>query len=65
MAKASSDFQKMLSTQSRGGILSDFWHLMRRTRKWWLGPLTLVMLALAALMFLTGTAVAPFIYTLF
>ena len=64
MAKASSDFEKAVAGRS-GGVVSDFWHLLRRTGKWWLGPLVLMMLALGALMMLTGTGVAPFIYTLF
>jgi len=64
MNRASSEFEKAVAGRS-GGVVSDFWHLLRRTGKWWLGPLAIVMLALGALMFLTGTGVAPFIYTLF
>ena len=65
MTSPSSNFERQLAGHGSGGILSDFWHLLRRTRKWWLGPLVLVMLALGVMMLLTGTAVAPFIYTLF
>jgi uncharacterized protein DUF5989 len=61
----SSDFENVIASAGRGGMLSDIWHHLRRTRKWWLGPLTLIMLALGVMMLLTSTAVAPFIYTLF
>lgn len=65
MARPSSNFERDLAARGSGGIVSDFWHLLRRTRKWWLGPVILLMLALGALMLLSGTAAAPFIYTLF
>jgi len=65
MSKSASNFEQKLASGGKGGIFADFWHLLRRTRKWWLGPLAIVMLALGALMLLTGTAIAPFIYTLF
>jgi Family of unknown function (DUF5989) len=39
---------------------------MRERRKFWLVPIILVLLVFGALLVLTeGTAVAPFIYTLF
>jgi hypothetical protein len=47
-------------------IISEFWHFMRVRKKWWLGPIVLVMLMLSLLIVLTqGSALAPFIYTLF
>ncbi|HNV48717.1 MAG TPA: DUF5989 family protein [Spirochaetota bacterium] len=37
-----------------------------RTKKWWLVPMIVVLLLIGALIVLTsGTAIAPFIYTLF
>jgi hypothetical protein len=39
---------------------------MRVRKKWWLGPIVVVLLLLGTLLVLTqGTALAPFIYTLF
>ncbi len=39
---------------------------MRVRKKWWLGPILVVLLFLALFIVLTqGTALAPFIYTLF
>jgi hypothetical protein len=47
-------------------ILAEFWAFMRARKKWWLAPIILVMLMLSLLMVLTqGSALAPFIYTLF
>ena len=65
MSSAPGDFERQLASRGKGSVISDFWHLFRRTRKWWLGPVVLLMLALAGLMLLSGSAVAPFIYTLF
>jgi len=44
----------------------EFWMFMRERKKFWLLPIVLVMLLFGGLMVLTqGTALAPFIYTLF
>ena len=47
-------------------LLKDIWAYMKLRRKFWLGPIIMVMVLLGALIVLTqGSAVAPFIYTLF
>ncbi len=47
-------------------LLKDLWGFMRVRKKFWLAPIILVMLLLGALIVLAqGSAVAPFIYTLF
>ena len=48
------------------GIVAELWSFMRVRKKWWLGPIV-VMLGLLGLLvvFTQGSAVAPFIYTLF
>jgi uncharacterized protein DUF5989 len=44
----------------------EFWEFMRVRKKFWLLPLVLMMLLFGGLVILTkGSAVAPFIYTLF
>jgi len=51
---------------SKLSIIGEFRGFMRVRRKWWLGPIVLVMLMLSLLIVLTqGSALAPFIYTLF
>ncbi len=39
--------------------------MLKQNKKYWLIPILLVLLALGALVLLSGTAAAPFIYTLF
>ncbi|MHC4072872.1 MAG: DUF5989 family protein [Planctomycetota bacterium] len=47
-------------------LLVDLWGFMKERKKFWLAPIIIVMLLLGALLVLTqGSAVAPFIYTLF
>lgn len=47
-------------------IVKEFWGFLRERKKWWLMPI-IIMLALLGLLivFTEGSAVAPFIYTLF
>jgi hypothetical protein len=47
-------------------FLQDLWGFMRERKKFWLAPIILIMLILGALIvFAQGSAIAPFIYTLF
>lgn len=47
-------------------LIRDLWGFMRERKKFWLAPIILVMLLLGALIVVAkGSAVAPFIYTLF
>ena len=47
-------------------LLAELWAFMRVRKKFWLLPLIMVLLGLSVLIVLTqGSAVAPFIYTLF
>jgi hypothetical protein len=46
--------------------LSEIWAFLRVRKKWWLAPIVIVLMLLGALIVLTeGSAIAPFIYTLF
>jgi len=45
---------------------SELWRFMRVRKKYWLAPIIVVMFLLGGLLILAkGSAVAPFIYTLF
>ena len=47
-------------------FLKELWKFLRVRKKFWLAPLLLMMALLGALIVLAqGSAVAPFIYTLF
>ena len=47
-------------------FLSDLWGFLRERKKFWLLPLILTLLLFGGILVLaSGTAIAPFIYTLF
>ena len=47
-------------------IILEFWDFLKTRKKWWLGPIVLIMALMGFLIVFTqGSAVAPFIYTLF
>jgi hypothetical protein len=47
-------------------FIAELWEFMRERKKFWLLPLVVLMLVFGGLVVLTqGTAVAPFIYTIF
>ena len=47
-------------------ILKELWQFLKVRKKFWLFPVILIMLFLGALIVLgQGSAVAPFIYTIF
>lgn len=47
-------------------ILAELWAFMRERKKWWLLPIIVVMLLVGSLLiFAQGSALAPFIYTIF
>ena len=48
------------------GFLREFWAYMRERKKFWLLPIFVMMFLFGGLVVLTqGSAVAPFIYTVF
>jgi uncharacterized protein DUF5989 len=51
---------------SQTGIVGELWGLMRERGKWWLLPVILFMLVVSMLLvFAQGSALAPFVYTIF
>ena len=47
-------------------IIKEFWQFLRERKRWWLAPIVLFLLLLGALLiFAKGSALAPFIYSLF
>jgi len=46
-------------------MVLELWDFVASRKKYWMAPVLAVMLLLGALLLLQGTAVAPFIYTLF
>ncbi|MDP2598882.1 MAG: DUF5989 family protein [Candidatus Liptonbacteria bacterium] len=47
-------------------VLKEFWDFLRASKKWWIIVAAFILLLLGGLLFLSqGSAVAPFIYTIF
>ncbi len=48
-------------------LLKDFWDYLKERKKWWLLPTIIVLFLFGILIVLSasGSAIAPFIYTLF
>jgi len=47
-------------------ILREFWDFLRVRKKWWLAPVAIILVLLGIILVVTeGSALAPFIYTLF
>ena len=58
-------FEQVAKDGNQTGFVSEFWYFLKVSKKWWLLPIVVVLLMFGLLMFLSGTAAAPFIYTLF
>ena len=65
MSHQRSQFEEIAKTQTGGNLLSEVWGFLRVRKKWWLLPILVILSLFGALMVLSGTAAAPFIYTLF
>jgi len=47
-------------------LIKDLWSFMRVRKKFWLAPIIIILMLLGVLVVMSqGSAVAPFIYTLF
>lgn len=48
------------------GLMRELWAFMKVRKKWWLLPVIVIMLLIGMLIaFAQGSALAPFIYTIF
>jgi Family of unknown function (DUF5989) len=63
--KPETDFEKATRQASGDGLVREFWDFLRHNKKWWLLPVLVVVFLLGFLILLSGSAAAPFIYTLF
>jgi len=59
------DFERTAKESRESSFLAEIWMLLRKRKKYWLIPIVFVLLLFGVLVFLSGTAAAPFIYTLF
>jgi len=63
--KAETSFEQIAKSGRQSTFLGELWALLRQKKKYWLMPIVITLLLLGVLVFLSGTAAAPFIYTLF
>ena len=59
------DFEKLAQDNRNVGIVREFLAFLGENKKWWLIPLLVILVLMGALILLSGSAAAPFIYTLF
>jgi hypothetical protein len=58
--------KRFRKVQASASLMGELWAYMRVRKKWWLGPIFFLMILLGIVIVLTqGSALAPFIYTLF
>jgi hypothetical protein len=58
-------FEELGKSHRKTGVVAELWMFLRETKKWWLLPIVVILLGFGLLVALSGTAAAPFIYTLF
>lgn len=59
------EFEKAAQGHKQEHLPGEVWRFLRQTKKWWLLPILAVLVLFGLLIALSGTAAAPFIYTLF
>jgi len=60
-----SELERVENEEHAGGIGRELIEFLWLNKSWWLLPIVLVLGVLGVLVALSGTAAAPFIYTLF
>jgi hypothetical protein len=45
--------------------LAEIWSFLKQNKKWWVTPVVVILLLFGFLVIISGTSVAPFIYSLF
>jgi hypothetical protein len=58
-------FEELSRPRSKPTLLADLKYFLQHSKKWWMLPLIMLLVMFGGLMLLSGTAAAPFIYTLF
>lgn len=63
--KRFSEFEEAARSVRPQGLLSQGWAFVWQTKKWWMMPIIITLALVGILVFLSSSAAAPFIYTLF
>ena len=59
------DFERAAAEQRDPSLVRELWGLVYNSKKWWLVPVLAALLLVGLLLLASGSAAAPFIYTLF
>ena len=60
----SSDFARE-AEQRQSSFLREYWQFLRTECSWWLVPILIALLVISVLIFVAGSSVGPFLYTIF
>lgn len=63
--KPGTRFEQAAARGTEQGTIAELWSFLGSNKRWWMGPIIVVLLGFGVLIYLSGTAAAPFIYTLF
>jgi len=58
-------FEEAAKSSQKTGMVAEFRYFLKNSKKWWLLPIVGILFLFGLLLVLSGTAAAPFIYTLF
>jgi len=65
MASSQKSFREAAAEAPLGGAVSEILRFLKHSRKWWLVPVLVASVLLAITAYLSSSAAAPFIYSLF
>ncbi len=60
-----SEFSRIAQSEGEMSLVAEFIDFLKTNKKWWLAPIIIMLLLFAGLLLLSGSAAAPFIYSLF
>lgn len=63
--KLSSTFEQAAQQHAAKSAVFELWDFIWHNKKWWMIPIVITLLLFGLLILLSGTGIAPFIYTLF
>ena len=65
LGKNTTPFEDAASSHSEKSAIAELWLFLMQNKRWWMIPIVAALMLFGMLIFLSGTAVAPFIYTVF
>jgi hypothetical protein len=63
--KLNATFEQVAQQHAAKGVVFELWDFIWHNKIWWMIPIVIALLVFGLLILLSGTGIAPFIYTLF